>query len=68
MHPDPTVTEPAVLAEWIVDNAPFKLTVEELCLVSQVTEGMYTGEPNNVYALYELRILFWQVVGAKRNR
>ena len=68
MQPDPTVTEPAVLAEWIVDNATFELTTTELCLLAQTTENVYTGGPTCVEGLYELRILFWQVVGAKRNR
>jgi hypothetical protein len=66
MTPDPALTEPAVLAQWVVDNAHFELDEYERGIINKVLATKYTGESTAVYYLFDLRILFWQVVGSLR--
>lgn len=65
-HPDPGTTEPVALAEWIVENTHFELDEYEKGIINRIKATKYTGEPNAVYYLFDLRILFWQVVGSLR--
>lgn len=64
---DVATTDPSIIAEWIVDNAKFEFSVEENEMLSEVTANKYTGASHNVYLLFELRVLFWQTIGANRK-
>lgn len=54
------------LATWISEQ-DFPFNQMEKDLVKEILDKSFTCEPTSVHDIQDLRILFWQVVGANRK-
>jgi len=64
-HPNPLFTSSFALADWI-SKQDFPFNQMEKDLLFEIKDKAFTCEPSSVHDIQDLRILFWQVVGANR--
>lgn len=59
--------DPQAIVDWL-ETIPFPYSEDERDVMRAVKARRYTGEPTSVFELYEIRILYWQVIGSIRAR